>query len=71
MFTICCFLSAAVWPVQQAIPLVEQAAAPHGKPPGRAGPTQVQVFPLRQSLQVQAPPEGAREDSHRGEAVRV
>jgi hypothetical protein len=26
---------------------------------------------LRQGLQVQAPPEGAREDPHRGEAVRV
>jgi hypothetical protein len=71
MFIICCFLSAAVWPVQQAVPLAEQAAAPHGEPSGRAGPPQVQVLPLRQSLQVQAPPERAREDSHRGEAVRV
>ena len=66
---ICCCV--AVWPVHEAVPLAEQAAAPPGQPPGRARPEEVQVLPLRQGLQVQAPPQGARENSHRGEALRV
>ena len=57
--------------VQQAVPHLQQAAEAHEQPRGRPRPQEVQVLPLRQGFQVQASPEGTREDPHRGEALRV